>query len=269
MIKFFAEPVYKKIFQRFFVPYGNKACLEVEVQNTVTGEVFTQPADYLFSSMPVKDLIAAMNDDVPQDVQTIAAGLCYRSFITVGMLLKRLKIKNDTRIKTINDIVPDNWIYVQERDVKLGRLQIFNNWSPYMVKDDDKIWMGLEYFCDEQDEMWNMTDTRFTEMAVEELARIGIIDKQDVIDSVVIRMPKAYPGYFGSYEHFDVVRNFTDRFDNLFLIGRTGMHRYNNQDHSMLSAMVAVENVVNDVRTKDNIWAVNTEEQYHEEKPEL
>ena len=135
-----------------------------------------------------------------------------------------------------------------------------------MVKDDDKIWLGLEYFCDEQDDMWNMTDVRFTEMAVGELARIGIIDKQDVIDNVVIRMPKAYPGYFGSYESFDVVRNFTDQFDNLFLIGRTGMHRYNNQDHSMLSAMVAVENAVNNVGTKDNIWAVNAEEQYHEEK---
>jgi protoporphyrinogen oxidase len=238
----------------------------VEVRNTATGEITTQHADYLFSSMPVKNLIESMGTDVPADVRQVASGLSYRGFITVGLLLEKLKLKNDTKIRTINDNVPDNWIYIQEADVKVGRMQIFNNWSPYMVKDKDKIWIGLEYFCNEGDQLWNTPDDDFIKMAIDEMVKINIIGKQDVLDAVVIKLPNTYPGYFGSYEHFDVVRDFTDRFDNLFLIGRTGMHRYNNQDHSMLSAMVAVENVTRNVKTKYNIWAVNAEEEYHEER---
>ncbi len=238
----------------------------VQVQNTGTGEIITQQADYLFSSMPVKNLIESMGTDVPADVQQVASGLFYRGFITVGLLLEKLKLKNDTKTRTINNIVPDNWIYIQEADVKVGRLQIFNNWSPYMVKDKDKIWIGLEYFCNEGDRLWNTPDNDFIKMAVDEMVKINIIDKQDVLDAVVIKMPNAYPGYFGSYEHFNVIRDFTDKFDNLFLVGRTGMHRYNNQDHSMLSAMVAVENIIKNVKTKDNVWAVNAEEEYHEER---
>jgi protoporphyrinogen oxidase len=216
--------------------------------------------------MPVKNLIESMGTDVPADVRQVASGLSYRGFITVGLLLEKLKLKNDTKIRTINDNVPDNWIYIQEADVKVGRMQIFNNWSPYMVKDKDKIWIGLEYFCNEGDQLWNTPDDDFIKMAIDEMVKINIIGKQDVLDAVVIKLPNTYPGYFGSYEHFDVVRDFTDRFDNLFLIGRTGMHRYNNQDHSMLSAMVAVENVTRNVKTKYNIWAVNAEEEYHEER---
>jgi protoporphyrinogen oxidase len=248
------------------VRHENYRITAVEVRDTATGQATKQPVDYVFSSMPVRDLIEAMDDGLPQDVRQVAKGLLYRSFITIGLLLKKLKIKNDTKVKTVNDIIPDNWIYIQEADVKVGRLQVFNNWSPYMVEDEDKVWIGLEYFCDEQDQLWNKPDKEFILMAVEEMTKIGVIDAQDVLDGVVIRMPKAYPGYFGSYEHFDVIRKFTDKFDNLFLIGRTGMHRYNNQDHSMLSAMVAVENIINNVKTKDNIWAVNAEEEYHEEK---
>jgi protoporphyrinogen oxidase len=212
--------------------------------------------------MPVKDLIESL-PGVPDDIREIARGLMYRDFITAGILLDELKIKNQSKIETIKDIIPDNWIYVQEKDVKMGRIQIFNNWSPYMVQ-DDKILLGLEYFANEGDELWNMRDEDFISFATSELSRISVADKKDIIDSFVVRMPKTYPAYFGSYENFDVIRNYTDRFENLFLIGRNGMHRYNNMDHSMLTAIKAVDNIINHITTKDNLWAVNAEEDYHE-----
>ena len=216
--------------------------------------------------MPVKDLISAMGDSVPEVVKRVAIGLQYRSFITIGLLLNKLKLRNETPIKTINGVIPDNWIYIQEREVKLGRIQVYNNWSPYLLPDRNKVWIGLEYFCNEGDELWNMEDKRFAEFAINELAKIGIIDRDDVLDYVILRVPKTYPAYFGTYDEFHVIREFVDEIDNLFLIGRNGMHRYNNQDHSMLTAMRAVENIKNGVRSKDNIWAVNVEEEYHEEK---
>lgn len=238
----------------------------VSVQNTLTGEVKEHVADYYISSMPVQDLISAMGNTVPHEVSDVAKNLKYRDFITVGLLLNKLKIKNTSKVKTMNDIVPDNWVYIQERDVKLGRLQIFNNWSPYMVKNPNNAWIGLEYFCNENDYLWNMDDDEFSKFAIDELAKIDIINKEDVLDSVVIRMPKAYPAYFGSYDKFDTIKNFVDNFENLFLIGRNGMHRYNNMDHSMMSAMLTVENIINGVTLKDNIWGVNVEEEYHEAK---
>jgi protoporphyrinogen oxidase len=222
--------------------------------------------DYLISTMPIKDLIYGMINHVPHEVREVAEKLVYRDFITVGLLLKKLKVKNNTKIKTRNDLIPDNWIYIQEQDVKVGRLQIFNNWSPYMVKDPDTVWVGLEYFCNEGDELWSKTDDDFAEFAVDEFVKIGMIDREDYLDSVVIRMPKTYPAYFGSYDRFDEIRDFTDAIPNLFLIGRNGMHRYNNQDHSMLTAITAVQNIKNGITTKDNIWNVNTEQEYHEEK---
>lgn len=236
------------------------------VQNTQSSEIKEYRADYYISSMPVKDLIKAMGENIPSNVISVAKGLKYRDFITVGLLLDKLKIKNTSKIKTVNDIVPDNWIYIQEKDVKLGRLQIFNNWSPYLVKNQKNAWLGLEYFCNEGDNLWNMNDEDFSKFAIYELAKIDIIDKKDVLDSIVIRMPKAYPAYFGSYDNFDTIKDFVNNFENLFLIGRNGMHRYNNMDHSMLSAMLVVENIVNNIKTKDNIWEVNVEEAYHEAK---
>jgi protoporphyrinogen oxidase len=240
--------------------------VEVEVEDQASGERKTRRGDYFFSSMPIKDLIAAMGDEVPAEVRRVAQGLVYRDFITVGLLLKRLKIRNDSGIRTVNGLVPDNWIYIQEPGVKIGRLQIFNNWSPYLVSDEDKVWVGLEYFCNEGDDLWNMPDEEFARFAAGELASIDIIDLEDVLDWVVIRMPKTYPAYFGTYEQIHVVRDFTDSLENLFLIGRNGMHRYNNQDHSMLTAMIAVDNIIDGVRDKSNIWAVNAEEEYLEEK---
>ena len=238
---------------------------QIKIKDAKTGEIKTVEGDYFFSTMPVKDLINA-TENVPQNVQDVANGLIYRDFITVGLLLNELKIKNETKQKTINNVVPDNWIYIQERDVKIGRLQIFNNWSPYLVNDDSKTWIGLEYFCDEGDEYWTMSDEDFSKFAIDELAKIDIIDKKDVLDNVVIRVQKTYPAYFGTYDQFDTVKDFTNTFENLFLIGRNGMHRYNNMDHSMLTAMTAVDNIIKGVTSKDNLWCINTEEEYHEEK---
>lgn len=229
------------------------------------GELKELSADYYFSTMPVKDLIAGMNN-VPDDIKKIATGLQYRDFITVGLLLKKLKIKNNTKIPTLNKIIPDNWIYIQERDVKVGRIQIFNNWSPYMVKDEDNVWIGLEYFCNEGDELWSMKDDEFIQFAINEVCKIDIIEKEDVIDSTLIRMEKTYPAYFGSYAEFDKIKDFVNGLDNLYLIGRNGMHKYNNADHSMLTAIVAVENIIHGKKSKENIWNINTEEDYHEEK---
>lgn len=236
------------------------------VRNDITGVVKTLEGDYFFSTMPVKDLIRALGESLPPKVKEVAEKLTYRDFITVGLLLKKLKIRNETNVKTINNIIPDNWIYIQERDVRLGRLQIFNNWSPYMVKDENTVWMGLEYFCNEGDVLWTKTDDDLVKFAIDELSKIDIAEEEDVLDSIVVRMPKTYPAYFGSYEHFHVIRNFIDKFENLFLIGRNGMHRYNNMDHSMLTAMTSVENICNNVTSKDNIWAVNVEDEYHEER---
>lgn len=194
------------------------------------------------------------------------AFLVYRDFITVGLLLKKLLLKNDTDRKTINNIVPDNWIYIQENDVKIGRLQIFNNWSPYLVAERENVWIGLEYFCNEGDQLWQKSDEDFIAFAIAELEKIAIINKADVIDATLLRVPKTYPAYFGTYDRFDELRAYTDTLKNLFLIGRNGMHRYNNTDHSMLTAMVAVENIVKGETSKNAIWDVNAEQDYHEAK---
>ena len=222
--------------------------------------------DAVFSSMPVKDLVAAFGD-VPEDVGSIASRLPYRDFITVGLLVDRLAIENTTKLRTVNNIVPDTWIYVQERDVRMGRIQIFNNWSPYMVDDVKRhVWIGLEYFCSEGDEFWNMDDAAFIDMATAELRKIGVLGADEPVrKSVRIKVKKAYPAYFGSYAEFGKVRKWLDGFSNLFCIGRNGQHRYNNMDHSMLCGMVAVKALLGEVE-KSAVWDVNTEEEYHESK---
>ncbi len=233
----------------------------VVAEDNLTKEIKEFKGDYFFSTMPVVELINCLKTEIPQTVKDVANGLQYRDFITVGLLLSELKIKNKD-----NSAVKDNWIYIQESDVKIGRLQIFNNWSPYMVADKSKSWIGLEYFCNEGDELWNMTDKEFLEFSKMELSKIDIISLKEVLDGVVIRVPKTYPAYFGTYNQFDVIRNFTDKIENLFLVGRNGMHKYNNQDHSMLTAMMAVENIINKRTNKANIWDINTEQEYHESK---
>ena len=150
--------------------------------------------------------------------------------------------------------------------MQLGRLQVFNNWSPFMVNDPSTVWLGLEYFCNETDDIWKTADDRLIAFATEELSRIGIIEAVDVLDSTVLRMEKTYPAYFGTYNRFAELRSYVDAYENLFLVGRNGMHRYNNQDHSMLTAMVAVDNIIAGEIDKARLWAINTETEYHEEK---
>ena len=226
-----------------------------------TGERRTFAGDYFFSTMPMRELFRAMRTPIPANVLEVSDGLQYRDFITVGLLADKLKVKEPT-----GGLLKDTWIYIQEPDVLLGRLQIFNNWSPYLVSDPSKVWIGLEYFCYDTDDLWKMPDGQLKQFAIAEVAKIGILEAADVSDAHVVRVPKTYPAYFGTYSRFDELRTFTDRIDNLFLVGRNGMHKYNNQDHSMLTAMHAVDGIVAGNLDKRALWEINTEQEYHEEK---
>jgi len=217
--------------------------------------------DVVFSSMPVRDLVLAFDPPVDEPVRAVARDLVYRDFITVGLLLNGLKVKGRD-----GGLLPDNWIYVQEADVRLGRIQVFNNWSPYLVADPGKIWLGLEYFCNEGDDLWTLSDEAMVALAIDELIKVGFIEREMVADSMVLRVPKAYPAYLGSYDRFSVIRSHTDKVPNLFLVGRNGMHRYNNMDHSMLTAMTAVGSYLNGDSSKSAVWSVNAESDYHESK---
>jgi protoporphyrinogen oxidase len=240
--------------------------IAISARNRETGELETLRGDYFFSSMPVQELIRAMDPPAPQNVREVSEGLIYRDFITVGLLLSDLKIKEET--DQGSRLIRDNWIYIQEPDVTVGRLQIFNNWSPYMVADRTKVWIGLEYFCNATDPVWSLPDAEMIALAKTELAKIGIIEESAVIDATVLRVEKTYPAYFGTYDRFGEIRQFVDRLENLFLVGRNGMHKYNNQDHSMLTAMTAVDNIAAGVLDKSNLWEVNTEMEYHESRAE-
>jgi protoporphyrinogen oxidase len=237
----------------------------VKVREGDAGSIRTIPCDYLISTMPVRELVAYLN---PADAQVvrIADGLPYRDFVTVGLLLRKMTLpRNRHTLTSQNGMPPDNWIYIQEPDVRIGRLQVFNNWSPSMVADPDTVWLGLEYFCREGDDLWSMADGTFLDFAARELAHIGMIDRRDVLDGTVVRVRKAYPAYFGEYARFDRIRAYLDRFANLYPVGRNGMHRYNNQDHSMLAANLAVSSIANSGAGKADIWRINAEEDYHEE----
>lgn len=236
-------------------------CDTPEGEKTVEGDIF-------LSSMPLKDLVCGMTGDKPsEDMVAIAKGLPYRDFVTVGLLVKKLALENKTDIKTLGDIVPDCWIYVQEPDVKLGRIQIFNNWSPYMVKDPEHtVWIGLEYFCEEGDAFWNMSDEECIRMASKELESMGVISAADILDSHRERVKKAYPAYFDTYAQIDDLIKCLDGYENLFCIGRNGQHRYNNMDHSMLTAIRAAQAIKAGKTDKYDIWNVNTEKEYHETK---
>ena len=248
--------VLKQNYQVTGIQFEQNQITSVETVNQITGNTETFEADVVISTMPVKNLIESFRREVPETVKQLASNLQYRDFITVGLLLKNMQQDLD-----------DNWIYIQENYVKLGRLQIFNNWSPFMVKNPEHIWVGLEYFCTEGDDLWQLSAQEMTALATDEMIRLGFIkDKNTVLDSKVIKVPKAYPAYFGSYEQFDTIRTFTDTIDNLYLVGRNGMYKYNNQDHSMLTAMAAVESIAGKKQDKNHIWTINTEDTYHEEK---
>ena len=236
----------------------------LEASNSVTGRRETFEGSYFFSTAPVKEIMRAFDVTPPEKVLEISDGLAYRDFITVGLLVRSLLIHEDT--PQGKKLISDNWIYIQDAEVLLGRLQIFNNWSPSMVADPANVWLGLEYFCNESDEIWSLSDEAMVALATRELSKIGVIDAAEVLDSTVLRMKKTYPAYFGTYDRFGEVRDYVSRYTNLFLIGRNGMHRYNNQDHSMLTAMMAVDNIIAGRTDKTNLWEVNTEMEYHEEK---
>lgn len=231
----------------------------VDVLNEASGIVQRVPCRHFLSTMPIRNLVGLLAPPDPV-VARIANELPYRDFMTAGLLVRRMKHLSG---RNPNGMPPDTWIYIQEPDVKIGRLQIFNNWSPALVADPNTIWLGLEYFCREGDELWTMSDGKFIDFAAAELEKIGLIDRKDVIDGTLVRVPRAYPAYFGTYAEFDKVRAYLDQFSNLYPIGRNGMHRYNNQDHSMLAAKGAVDSII-DGNGKMNIWNVNSENEYHE-----
>lgn len=240
----------------------------LSVDCEVNGKIETVKGDIFASSMAMNDLVAGFEGiDVPQNIRDIAKGLPFRDFITVGLLVDKLNLENKTDIKTLGNIVPDCWIYVQEPQVKMCRIQIFNNWSPYLVKDvQHKVWIGLEYTCSEGDKYWNMSDKEFIDFAVDELVSMNIINKDQVEDAHREKIKKAYPAYFDTYKDIDKLIEFINKIDNLYCIGRNGQHRYNNMDHSMVTGMEAANNIITGKKTKENIWNVNTDKEYHEVK---
>lgn len=234
--------------------FGNNNLTHATIENIENNEKTTIEFDYCISTMPIKDLFNALQVDIPEESKKVSDNLVYRDFITVGLLLKETSLK-----------LEDNWIYIQENYVKVERIQVFNNWSPHLVKDSNNTWLGLEYFCNEGDSLWSLSKEEMIQLAINELEQLGFIkSKENVLDATVIKVPKTYPAYFGAYNDFYKIKEFVDKIPNLFLIGRNGMHKYNNQDHSMLTAMQAVQNIKNNIITKENIWEINTEEEYHE-----
>ena len=252
----------------------NTTCSQIFIENdsvksvkliTEENEEKIIECDYLISSMPIKELICSLSTSVPKGVWQTAYDLPYRDFITVGVLIDRLKLTNTTNIKTLNNNPPDCWIYVQDGSVKIGRIQIFNNWSPFMTKESSEtVWIGVEYFCSECDDFWNKSNAEIISFALKELDSMGILEKERVLDTVVLRQKKAYPAYFGTYSNFNVVKSYLDKFENLICVGRNGQHRYNNMDHSMLTGILAAK-YINGLVDINDIWNVNCEQEYCEE----
>src|SRR5258708_6641716 len=241
------------------------AITSVNTINSQTGQTGAWEGDYFFSTMPVQELVAGMEADVPSAVREVAAGLQYRDFINVGILLRQLSSRNKAGGYEKLEL-KDNWIYIQERDVKVGRLMIYNNWGDGMIKDPNTTWIGMEYFCNKTDAFWALSDEAIQQAAIQELEKMDLANVEDVLDIMVRRMEKTYPAYFGTYERFGEIRSFTDQFENLFLVGRNGMHKYNNTDHSILCSIVAVDNLEAGILSKANLWSINTEQEYYEEK---
>jgi protoporphyrinogen oxidase len=215
------------------------------------GQSVSQPAAHVISTMPLRELIQALRPSPPPHVVEAAGRLKYRDFLTVAVTIDRGKLFDD------------NWIYVHDSSVRVGRIQNFKNWSPDMVPDPAKTCLGLEYFCFEGDGLWTMEDDALIELAGRELALLGLADTGAVSGGVVVRMPKAYPVYNDGFSQaLEVVKSYLERFENLQTVGRNGMHRYNNQDHSMLTAILAVRNLFDE---RHDLWGVNAEEDYHEE----
>lgn len=252
------------------INFENMNITSVECESNKTKKIFK--GDIFISSMPIKDLFEQLKGDkIPSNIYKIATGLPYRSFMTVGLVVDKINLKNVTNIPTLGNVVPDDWIYMQEPEVKMGRIQFFNNWSPYIFADKEKmdkeVFMALEYFCDENDKYWNMTDDEFIKFAVDEAIQIGVIDSKDqVMHSIRTKVKKAYPAYFDTYYEIDKVIKYLNSIDNLYCVGRNGQHRYNNMDHSMVTGMETASIIKNGINDKTVIWNVNTEKSYHEVK---
>lgn len=230
-------------------------------------KVHSISGDIVISSMPLNNLVLGI-EKLPDNIKKIAQGLPYRDYVTVGLLLDKIVLKNKTKMDTINNIIPDCWIYVQDNSVDLGRIQIYNNWSPYLVKNiDNQIWIGLEYFCKEEDKIWCLNTEQWKLKAIEELTKLNIINEEcHILDIHIEKVKKAYPAYFDTYSQIDKIISYVDKYDNLYCVGRNGQHRYNNMDHSMMTAFTAVDCILGKNTDKSEIWKVNCEQEYHEKK---
>lgn len=236
---------------------GNKI-VAVRIRTPHKGEEVI-PADYFLSTTDIRALSHMLSPQLSPAAQNTGGHLPYRDFVSVGLLLASKPLEHGAPLT-------DTWMYVHEPGVKVGRVQLFHNWSPYLVADQRHGWVGLEYFCNEGDDFWSQSDKDLIALATKELQDIGVRQDIKVLGGYVLREPKAYPAYTGAYAHFDALRAELDRIDNLYCIGRNGMHRYNNQDHSMLAAMMAVDNIASGRTDKSNLWSINTEQEYHESK---
>lgn len=221
------------------------------VTRDASGKRFRYTGRNFISTLPVRELIRAMDPPAPAEVREAAESLSYRDFLSVILIVDQ------------PETFPDNWIYIHEPNVRLGRIQNFKNWSPDMVPDQSKSCLGLEYFCFQGDEFWSMSDEDLVALGRREIGEIGLVDPAKVIDGCVVRMPKAYPVYDDHYKsHLAVIRNWLAKLGNLELSGRNGMHKYNNQDHSMMTALLAARNILG--LGEYDTWKVNTDAEYHE-----
>lgn len=217
------------------------------------GEIVEEKGSHFISSIPITELITLFDPLPEKEVVTAASKLKYRSFITVGVVVNK------------KHVFPDNWIYVHSPEVMLGRIQNFKNWSPDMCADPEKTNLGLEYFCTEDDELWNMADEEIYEIACSDLQKLNMASRQDIESFMVHRVPKAYPVYMQGYnKHLSTIKEYVRKFTNLELVGRYGMFKYNNMDHSIITGLYAADNILG--IDSHNIWDVNTDEEYHEEK---
>ena len=229
---------------------GHTVCA-LEVEDVEDESRYLLKADQFVSSMPIADLVKNMVPPAPSHVRQAAAKLKYRDFLMVTLIIKK------------KDLFPDNWIYIHSPDVKVGRIQNFRSWSEEMLPDSEHSSIGMEYFCNEGDELWASSNERLLAQAEAELRKLDLVGDAEVVDGTVIRQPKAYPVYDGEYqEALETIRLWLSGFPNLQAVGRNGMHRYNNQDHSMLTAMLSVKNILGE---NHDLWSVNVEQEYHEE----
>ncbi len=227
------------------------------------GKDYEVTCDYVISSMPIKDLVSGI-DTAPLEIKALADKLPYRDYILVSLLIKDWNLKNNTDWRTIGNICPDSWIYVQDENVKVGRIYIPKNFSPYLSSGIDDLLIGMEYYCDENDSFWDLKDDELFKFAINELIKINAInDEKSVLKKYRINIKKAYPAYFDSYKDFDKIEKYLNSIENLYCIGRNGQHKYNNMDHSTASGIL-VAKVIKENLDKSVLWKINTENKYQE-----